>query len=273
MARGTPPALHLLIGSQDVGLQGANVLSLNTWVFLAGTYDGATMKLYVNGTLVASKSQTGNITTTKDPVHIGGDWDNEMFNGVVDNVRVYNRALSATELQSDMNTPISARPLEVADVPGAGGGVQLTDAALAPVVAEAIARWGAAGASADQLQVLRDLTVRVEDLPHPYLGITVGDVVWISRTAAGYGWFIDSGDDAAFAAGGVRGVDLLTTVIHEFGHALGFDDQPGGASAMDASLPPGVRRPALLPATPCRSSPPRRRASPWAAPPDRTPAR
>jgi fibronectin type 3 domain-containing protein len=49
---GTPPAVHVLIGSTDRGVQGAGVLALNTWTFLAATYDGSTLKLYVNGTLV-----------------------------------------------------------------------------------------------------------------------------------------------------------------------------------------------------------------------------
>jgi hypothetical protein len=238
---GTPPALHLLINGSDVGVQGTSVLSLNTWTFLTGTYDGANMRLYVNGALVATQSRTGSITTTADPFHIGGDWSGEMFTGLIDNVRVYNRALSASEIQSDMTTPISARPLKADVSLGSGGGELLTPALSAPIENVAIARWSAAGASPEQLQVLRGVQVQVEDLPAPYLGLTVGNRVWISRDAAGYGWFTNPGDDQAFAAHQALGMDLLTTVIHEFGHVLGIDNDDA-ASAMDETLAPRTRR-------------------------------
>jgi hypothetical protein len=117
---------------------------------------------------------------------------------------------------------------------------------LGPVADEAIARWRAAGVSADRLQVLRDVRLGVQDMPSPYLGLTVGDQVWLSRDAAGYGWFTNPGDDEAFAAGRVRGMDLLTAVEHEFGHVLGLEDSDG-TSAMAETLPPGTRRTPLLP--------------------------
>jgi hypothetical protein len=237
----TPPALHLLIGGTDVGVSGTSVLPLNTWTFLVGTYDGATMKLYVNGTLVGSKAKTGTITTTADPLRIGGDWSGEMFTGIIDNVRIYNRALIASDIQTDMNTPISARPLVA---PAAGqtsshNGL-LSEAMLLAVAREAIARWAAAGASADQLQLLRGVQLQVENLPSPYLGLDVGNEVFISRNAAGYGWFTNPGDDRAFALHHVHRMDLLTTVMHEFGHVLGIDDNNPN-SAMTETLLPGVR--------------------------------
>ncbi len=244
---GTPPALHLLIGGTDVGLQGTSVLALNTWTFLTGTYDGTTMRLYVNGTLVASKSKTGTVGKTADPLHLGGDWDGEMFAGLIDNVRVYNRALSAAEIGSDMNTPISARPQVVAATSAPLGGDALTPEVLPPIVGEAIARWRAAGASDGQVQVLQGVKVSVADLPGPYLGLTSGDRVWISRTAAGYGWFVgptpaDDGASAVPGQGPAAGrVDLLTVVCHELGHVLGLDDDHTASDVMDEALPPGTR--------------------------------
>jgi hypothetical protein len=63
--------------------------------------------LYVNGTLVRTRAVTGNITTSADLLRIGGNavWD-EYFNGLIDEVRIYNRALSVSEIQTDMNTPV-----------------------------------------------------------------------------------------------------------------------------------------------------------------------
>jgi hypothetical protein len=238
---GTPPALHLLIGNQDVGLQGTSVLTLNTWTFLTGTYDGTTMRLYVNGSQVSTKSKTGNITTTTDPLRLGGDWSGEMFTGLIDNVRIYNRALSASEITSDMNTPISARPLHAQDAPTGGGGQPLTQSLMDGVVDQAINRWAAAGLSAQRLEVLHEVHLEVRDLPSPYLGLTSGNQIWISRTAQGYGWFTNPGNDSAFAGGQVHGMDLLTTVVHEFGHVLNLEHDDG-YSAMSEWLPPATRR-------------------------------
>jgi hypothetical protein len=78
-----------------------------TWTHVAATFDGTTMRLYVNGTQVASLAQTSPIATSSSPLRIGGNsaWG-EYFAGSIDDVRVYNRALSATEIQTDMNTPL-----------------------------------------------------------------------------------------------------------------------------------------------------------------------
>jgi chitodextrinase len=90
-------------------LPGTSNLALNTWAHLSETYDGTTMRLYVNGVQVASKAQTGSINVSTGALRIGGDsiWG-EYFKGMIDDVRIYNRALSATEIQTDMNTPVGS---------------------------------------------------------------------------------------------------------------------------------------------------------------------
>jgi hypothetical protein len=88
---------------------GASSLALNTWTHLATTYDGSTLRLYVNGTQVSSTAKTGAILTSANPLQIGGDsLYGQHFAGRIDEVRVYGTALSATEVQTDMNTPPSA---------------------------------------------------------------------------------------------------------------------------------------------------------------------
>jgi hypothetical protein len=75
---------------------------------LAATYDGATLRLYVNGTLASSLARSGSINTSNSPLRLGGNsiWG-EWFNGLIDEVRIYNRALTQPEIQSDMNTPVA----------------------------------------------------------------------------------------------------------------------------------------------------------------------
>jgi beta-lactam-binding protein with PASTA domain len=93
----------------DQGIRQAShpSLPLNTWTHLASTYDGANMRFYVNGVLVATKAQTGSIAAGNQALRIGGNASSgEFFRGLIDEVRIYNRALSATEITTDMNTPV-----------------------------------------------------------------------------------------------------------------------------------------------------------------------
>jgi hypothetical protein len=86
---------------------GSSNLALNSWTHLATTYDGTTLRLYVNGVQVASKAQTGTLAISSNPLTIGGDpiWG-QHFAGRIDEVRVYNSALSAAQIQADMNAAI-----------------------------------------------------------------------------------------------------------------------------------------------------------------------
>jgi hypothetical protein len=100
-------------GSREV--TGTAALPLNTWTHLATTYDGANLRLFVNGNQVAIFATTGNILTSSGSLRIGGNavWG-EYFGGLIDEVRIYNRALTAAEIQADMNAPLAsgaAQPL------------------------------------------------------------------------------------------------------------------------------------------------------------------
>jgi concanavalin A-like lectin/glucanase superfamily protein/fibronectin type III domain protein len=85
----------------------SSALPVSSWTHLAQTYDGAAVRLYVNGALAASTPATGSLLNSTDPLRIGGDqtWG-EWFAGRIDEVRIYSRALSQGEIQADMNTSI-----------------------------------------------------------------------------------------------------------------------------------------------------------------------
>jgi hypothetical protein len=85
--------------------RGTAALPTSTWSHLAVTYDGATLRLFMNGVQVSSKAVIGSIKTSTGVLRIGGNaiWG-EYFSGLIDEVRIYNRALSAAEIQTDMNT-------------------------------------------------------------------------------------------------------------------------------------------------------------------------
>ena len=92
---------------QDVGATSLTSIPLNTWTHLAVTYDGTTVRLFVNGVQAAAASAGGSIAQSAEVLRIGGNavW-NEFFNGRIDDVRIYRRALTAAEIQQDMTTPV-----------------------------------------------------------------------------------------------------------------------------------------------------------------------
>ena len=101
---------NIYIGGSNRTAEGA-ALKANVWTHLAGTYDGSMLRLYINGVDVAHQAQTGLIATSSAPLRIGGNsiWG-EYFKGRIDEVRLYNRALTLEEIQTDMNTPIPPPP-------------------------------------------------------------------------------------------------------------------------------------------------------------------
>jgi len=108
------------VGGTDT-LIGAPV-STGVWTHVAFTYDGATMKIYKDGFEAASRAKTGNLVTNP----LVGAWiganptNNKWFDGVIDEVQIFTRALTESEVQQEMTEPVGAGvpgDLEVPTVP------------------------------------------------------------------------------------------------------------------------------------------------------------
>ena len=94
-------------GTSSLTVTSATALSVNTSYHIACTWDGATVSLYINGALNASSDQTISPNGNTSPLYIGQFGGNsDRFAGTIDEVRIYNRALSPTEIQQDSTTPI-----------------------------------------------------------------------------------------------------------------------------------------------------------------------
>jgi hypothetical protein len=98
----------------DPGWQFINtgyVAPLNQWTHIAITYDNGVIKTYANGSLVHTYSGSGFIGDqypSQNDFRIGERQLNpQLFQGRIDEVRVYNRALSAGEITALMGDPIS----------------------------------------------------------------------------------------------------------------------------------------------------------------------
>lgn len=86
-----------------------SVLKADTWYHIAGTYDGSTMILYLDGVAIGNTAASGGINVIVDPVCVGnivdaaGGGHNEYWSGAIDEVRIWNRALSEDEVITNMN--------------------------------------------------------------------------------------------------------------------------------------------------------------------------
>jgi chitodextrinase len=119
------------VGQVDIGGErnavGPSPLPRNAWSHLATTYDGTTVRLYVNGVLGGSSTIVGSMPASAGPLRLGGNsiWS-EWFQGQLDDVRIYKRALTATEIQADMNIGVGTAPTAPAgdaQAPSAPGGL------------------------------------------------------------------------------------------------------------------------------------------------------
>src|SRR5207253_1192830 len=101
LALNTDSGEGLVFGSLSAGNEVATGvdLPLNTWTHLAGTFDGTTYSFYMNGQLLKTVPGVLGQPNTA-PLKIGGSDDKTTFGGLIDDVEIFNRALTPTEIQS-----------------------------------------------------------------------------------------------------------------------------------------------------------------------------
>jgi hypothetical protein len=76
----------------------------NEWIFVAGTWDGTTTRIFVNAQEMASMAKS-TIAFDGNPFMVGADFEGpgnitDTFNGAIDDLRIYRRALSQAEQQA-----------------------------------------------------------------------------------------------------------------------------------------------------------------------------
>jgi Concanavalin A-like lectin/glucanases superfamily len=94
-------------------LDSKKVLPANTWVHVAGTYDGKTLRIFINGAQNATMAVTGTTCANTEPLGIGAKNRTATgvveayFDGRIDDLRVYNRALTAAEIKTVRTTALT----------------------------------------------------------------------------------------------------------------------------------------------------------------------
>ena len=133
------PATGGTIGGDGVLVYSPGALPVNTWTHVAATFDGLVLRLYINGVEAASGLHSGELATSTMPLEIGGSsLFGQYFQGLIDEVRIYNVALTPAQIQADMNTPIAA--VSDGQAPSAPGTLAASGAAGDKIALS----WGAA---------------------------------------------------------------------------------------------------------------------------------
>jgi hypothetical protein len=84
-------------------------VKVGTWTHLAMTWDQSQVKVYVDGTEMSAQAATGPIAGSTGPLRIGGNGvSGQFFNGLIDEVRVFDRVRTPAQITQDMNTPVAA---------------------------------------------------------------------------------------------------------------------------------------------------------------------
>ncbi|OGK19984.1 hypothetical protein A2866_06240 [Candidatus Roizmanbacteria bacterium RIFCSPHIGHO2_01_FULL_39_8] len=107
-------------GGATSTVTGTKTLSTNTWYHVAGTYDGSNLKVYVNGVLDNSAASTNTPNDTTDVMAIGGRTTNgsvgcgsvsnqHPFDGKIDDVKIFNYALTNYQLLTEFNQGSAVR--------------------------------------------------------------------------------------------------------------------------------------------------------------------
>jgi hypothetical protein len=98
------------LGCNGGQLASSSSTPLNAWTHVAVTYDGGSVRHYINGTLNRTTSVSCAIrNTSSQRIRVGANGGGgEVLNGSVDDVRVYGRVLSAAEIQADMNSSLGS---------------------------------------------------------------------------------------------------------------------------------------------------------------------
>lgn len=102
-------------GSTYFELKSNTYLSNRTWYYVAGTQNGTMSNMYINGTLDTSGTTATQTTSNPGVLTIGclkanGFAPTFFFKGIIDEVRIYSKALNQSEIEADMNKTVPEFP-------------------------------------------------------------------------------------------------------------------------------------------------------------------
>jgi hypothetical protein len=105
---------YFTIGGVDIDLYSTKKIPVGVWIHVATTYNGSALAIYINGRLENFTSASGSLVSNNDNVYIGAESGTvSNFDGVIDDVAVYNRSLSSDEILARYERGISSLNLSI----------------------------------------------------------------------------------------------------------------------------------------------------------------
>lgn len=177
----------------------AGDLPLNTWYHVAATYDGSTMRLYLNGTEIDSIAKSGSIAAGGSvPVDIGRSPDgSNHLRGAIDDVRIYRSALDASEIAALVGSDIPANQPPSVSLTSPADGASYPAASTIAVSADA----SDADGTIERVEFYAGATLIGTDTTNPY------SVSWPNVGAGTY--MVKA---IAFDNGGASGTSLTRAI-------------------------------------------------------------
>ena len=171
-------------------------MPLNAWSHLATTFDGSVVRLFVNGVQAGSLAFTGSMAASTGVLRLGGNgiWS-EWFAGLIDEVRVYNRALSAARSSRTCRRPVGG----IAAAAGHDRAVGAVGPAASTAGGSATLSWTAASDNVGVVRynVHRSTTAGFTPATANRIGQPTGTSYTDSGLAAGTYYYRVTAEDAA----------------------------------------------------------------------------
>jgi hypothetical protein len=242
------------IGGALLFVTGRSANPIGAWSYVALTYDGSRLRLFVDGREAASQSTTGPVATARNPLWLGGNHPfGEFFDGLIDEARVYDRALSDAEIKADMDKPVArggavrgganavigsrAAPRRAAGLVAAyafdeGAGVSVADGSCNGNVGTVTGATWARGRYGSALRFDgSDDLVRVPPSPSLEVGSELTLSAWIRPAASQGSWrtiihrerdvfFLNAGSDIQGLVGRVDDLLAASVVVAAAGFAV-----------------------------------------------------
>jgi len=109
---GDATSLDFLVKPNNDFVESTTAFEVGDWYHFAGTYDGDSLRLYINGELEGEASGVPEIAASDLDLWIGADdWQIGIttFPGILDEIRIYSKALSAGEIAEAMSGPVAVQ--------------------------------------------------------------------------------------------------------------------------------------------------------------------